>query len=198
MTALRTVRLYGHLGARFGREHRFHVRTAGEAVRACIANFPGFAQAVLAGAPGYRIWHGTEQLGERDLERPGAGVIRIVPVIAGAKDGKGIGQLILGAALIALPFAAPGLAAVSFAGTTVGAVATSIGISLALGGISSLLFAPPKPGGPAERPESRASAIFDGPVNTTAQGHPVPVGYGRLRVGSQVISAGLTVEVLPP
>ena len=38
--------------------------------------------------------------------------------------------------------------------------------------------------------------IFNGSVNTVGQGHPVPVGYGRLRVGSCVISAGIdTVDL---
>jgi predicted phage tail protein len=34
-------------------------------------------------------------------------------------------------------------------------------------------------------------------VNTTAQGHPVPVGYGRMIVGSAVISAGIDVDEIP-
>ena len=45
-----------------------------------------------------------------------------------------------------------------------------------------------------EKPENTPSTYFDGAVNTTAQGHPVPIGYGKLIVGSAVISAGLTVE----
>ena len=32
---------------------------------------------------------------------------------------------------------------------------------------------------------------FNGPVNTVSQGNPVPVGYGRLKIGSAVISSGL-------
>ncbi|HNQ32149.1 MAG TPA: hypothetical protein PKJ93_00055, partial [Methanoculleus sp.] len=33
-----------------------------------------------------------------------------------------------------------------------------------------------------------------GPVNTMAQGHPVPVGYGEMIVGSAVISAGIEID----
>ena len=40
-------------------------------------------------------------------------------------------------------------------------------------------------------PENKPSYNFNGPVNTTAQGHPVPLCYGRMIVGSAVISAGL-------
>ena len=52
----------------------------------------------------------------------------------------------------------------------------------------------PKATEPSERPENKPSYSFNGAVNTTAQGHPVPVGYGRLIVGSAVISAGIDVD----
>ena len=42
--------------------------------------------------------------------------------------------------------------------------------------------------------DNRASYIFNGAVNLTAQGNPVPLLYGRMRVGSVVVSAGLSVE----
>lgn len=45
--------------------------------------------------------------------------------------------------------------------------------------------------GDRERDTKDDSWIFDGPVNTTEQGNPVPVIYGRMRVGSVVGSAGL-------
>ena len=41
------------------------------------------------------------------------------------------------------------------------------------------------------------SYIFNGPVNTMAQGHPVPIGYGEMIVGSAVISAGISVDESP-
>ena len=62
------------------------------------------------------------------------------------------------------------------------------------GGIIQMLVPVPKTGDPSERPENKPSTYFDGAVNTMAQGHPVPLGYGKLMVGSAVISAGLTVE----
>ena len=31
-------------------------------------------------------------------------------------------------------------------------------------------------------------------MNTTAQGHPVPVGYGRLMVGGGLVSAGVSID----
>lgn len=46
-------------------------------------------------------------------------------------------------------------------------------------------------------PNNQPSYVFNGAVNTTAQGQPVPLGYGRMTVGSAVISAGITVEEIP-
>ncbi|MNL81044.1 Bacteriophage lambda tail assembly protein I [compost metagenome] len=46
----------------------------------------------------------------------------------------------------------------------------------------------------ADGPENGASYNFNGPVNTTAQGNPVPLLYGRMIVGSSVISAGIYAE----
>jgi predicted phage tail protein len=45
-----------------------------------------------------------------------------------------------------------------------------------LGGVSQLLFKPPKAAKPNERPENKPSFLFDEPVNTIAQGQCVPVG----------------------
>ena len=60
-------------------------------------------------------------------------------------------------------------------------------IAVAMGFIMKALFKPPKP---KEERQTR-SYLFSGPENTAAQGIPVPLGYGRLRVGSVVVSASL-------
>ena len=43
-------------------------------------------------------------------------------------------------------------------------------------------------------PDNGASYNFNGPVNTTAQGNPVPLLYGEMFVGSATISAGIYSE----
>lgn len=192
---LKTVLLYGALGQRFGRVHRLAVDTPAEAVRALSANFPAFEAYVARSESGYRVRY-SDAVAEnaRELHNPaGPGTIRIIPVVAGAKNG--MGGIFLGAALIAFAWWNPlGWSTIAFMGTTVGAAMTSIGVSLVLGGVTQMLAPQPKTPTVAERPENQPSYLFDGPVNTTAQGHPVPVGYGRLIVGSAVISAGISVE----
>ena len=42
---------------------------------------------------------------------------------------------------------------------------------------------------------SKSSMVFSNNVNTASQGAPLPLGYGRLKVGSQVIQA--TIKSYP-
>lgn len=189
---MKQVILYGHLAKRFGRHHQFDVRTPAEAVRALQANFPGFKEHVLRhNEPGYHVRVGKDYRDEDGLQYPVDGVIKIVPAVTGA---KGATAIILGAALIiAAPYAAGWLLAntamVGLA-TAVATYAPLVGMSLLLGGVSGLIAKPPKATS-VDRPENKASFSFDGPVNTVAQGNAIPVCYGRLIVGSQVVSASL-------
>lgn len=199
---MKTVMLYGFLGRQFGRVHRYDVRTPAEAVRALSVTLEGFRKALVDGGS-YRVLIG----GKSDICRDqmcdpvsGSETIRVIPVVAGA--GRGVGQIILGAAIIVAAFytggaslSASGFMAGGITTTFWGGIAVGIGSSLVMGGVSQMLFSPKGAGAPNERPENMPSYTFDGAVNTVAQGNPVPVLYGGpLIVGSQVISAGLSVE----
>lgn len=192
--SLRTIRLYGALGEQFGRVWRFDVKSPAEAVRALCSQLPGFRKHLQEhSAPGYRVLCDTQARGERELGLgTSAQTIRIVPVVAGA--GKGIGQIILGGALMAALWYVPGLNSVAL-GNTVWQGGMALGVSLVLGGISQAMTKTPSTSNQSvERPDNKPSYAFDGAINTAAQGNPVPVCYGELIVGSQVISAGLTTE----
>jgi predicted phage tail protein len=94
--------------------------------------------------------------------------------------------------------------------TTVGTVTSAIGAALILSGTAQLISPQPAdlPGltggyGGGGRNDSfnpvnndpadnRSSYIYNGAVNLTAQGNPVPICYGRMRVGSVVVSAGVS------
>lgn len=193
---MRTIRLYGHLGKRFGRSHQLDVRTPAEAIRALSANFQSFAKVIADGE--WRVLVGGKAQTIDQIQDPLAADISIVPAVGGA---GGFGKVVLGAALIAASFYLPGatyFSAASAFSIDAAAIASGIGTSLLIGGISEVLFAPPKASGAdvKERPENRPSYVFNGAVNTTGQGNPVPLCYGRLRVGSQVISAGLFSEAI--
>lgn len=200
---MRKIILHGNLAKEFGREHDYDVKDPAEAVRALCANFNNFAKFVInENINGYHIVTDIGDIGEDSLWNPCGQTIDIIPVIAGAKSS--FFRIILGIALIAAAIAIPVSSALAAPLFTVGGFAPSIasmafgiGASLVLGGVSQLLA--PTPKSPAERPDAPnnlPSFSFDGPVNTVAQGNSVPICYGRLRIGSVVISAGLDVDQL--
>jgi predicted phage tail protein len=189
-----TVILYGFLAEQFGKTHKLAIKTPAEAIRALSANYAGFKKAVVESGYEYRVLVGKEDRATEDgLHLPATKTIKIVPLVSGS---GGFGKVLLGAALIVASFYLPGatyFSAASSFSINASAIASSIGFSLLIGGVSQILFAPPKPkgSGESEKADNRPSYSFNGAVNTTGQGNPVPVAYGKLRVGSQVISAGI-------
>ena len=190
---LRTIRLYGKMGARFGREHRLAVANPAEAIRALCVLIPGFEKELMTSKDrgiGYAVFIGKQNLKEDELQvPPGQEDIRIAPVIMGSKNG-GIFNIILGVVLIATAWINPGniLAA---SGLLSASTVAGLGLSLALGGIIQVISPQPSGLSGVQSPDNGASYNFNGPVNVTAQGNPVPLLYGEMIVGSATISAGI-------
>jgi predicted phage tail protein len=70
-----------------------------------------------------------------------------------------------------------------------------LGVSLILQGIIMLLFPPEDP--KRREVESKidtSTYIFSNRVNNAVQGFPVPLVYGELRVGSNIISTNIVSE----
>jgi len=200
---LRTIRLYGYLGAQFGRVHRLAVASCAEAVQALCVLLPGFERELMTSKDrgvGYACFLGRRNLADDQLcDLAGQEDIRIAPVVQGAKRG-GLFTLVLGAALF---FAAPYMAGAAFAsgtalGTTLAPMIATYGVSmgklLMLSGVTQLLSPQQKGLSTADGPDNGASYNFNGPVNTSAQGNPVPLLYGELIIGSASISAGIFAE----
>lgn len=191
---MQTILLYGYLGREFGRVHKYDVKSPAEAIRALCVTLKGFRQAIRKDGAYRVLVAGKDALDKGRLTDPVSQkeTIRIVPVIAGA--GRGWGQFILGVALI---FASSGTYGWGEAlGATAASAVGAVGVSLAIGGISRMLMKTPGKQS-LEKADNRPSFGFDGAINTVAQGNPVPVLYGGpLMVGSQVVSAGLSVEQL--
>ena len=195
---MKTVILLGELGKRFGRKHLLDVSSPAEAIRALCANFREFRQFVATSANrnvAYRVINRRDDVKVDELHHPASQTIMFVPVIQGSgffeELGK-FGTLIFGGALIAASFFLPPLALVGTA--TLASVTFSVGVSLALGGVAQLLAPTPKAPMATDAEKQDPSYVFNGAVNTTAQGQAIPIGYGRLIVGSAVISAGISVE----
>lgn len=183
---LKTIRLYGKLGAKFGRVHRLAVANAAEAVRALCVTLPGFESHMSNAPGGYAVFYGRENVGHEALGHPaGRDDIRIAPIPAGAKQG-GIFQVVVGIVLIVAGFFT--------GGSTWGPAMMMAGAAMAVGGAVMMLSPQPSAAETADAANNRSSYAFNGAVNTQAQGNPVPLLYGELIVGSAVISGGVYVE----
>lgn len=191
-TELREVHLHGAL-RRFGRSFRLAVATPAEAVRALCVQVPGLRAALREGF--YRVTTGPRGR-RRDRDEDGltvgfGGPLHIVPVVAGAGGGKGLGWAlaIAGVALLGAAFAAPLLLGGGLlAGASIGGIsATTVGLvgaSLALQGVSMLLapkVATPGSAG-ADTGDKMDSFLFGGAPDRPVTGRPVPVGFGTFLV----------------
>ena len=203
---LRTIRLGGVLGKRFGRVHRLAVDSPAEALRALSvikAGFREFMENSHKNGVAYRFLIGGEALERSELKESlhmthgMRTTFELVPVISGAKSS--LGQILLGAALMAFAWwamPAMGFLAVGAKGAIFAPYVFGMGMSLALGGVAQLL-APKVKAENKEAVENKPSYMMNGAINTIAQGNPVPILYGRMRVGSQVVSAGITSNDIP-
>lgn len=192
---IRTVRLYGKLGARFGRRFELAVGSPAEAINALCVLLKGFRRELLESKSKgvtYAVFVGQRNLAKEELALPpGRGEIRIAPVLVGSKRG-GVLQTILGAVLVVVGAAISYFSAGSLSG--IGVPMMKFGGVMMLSGVVQMLSPLPRGLSAKDSPENGASYNFNGPVNTSAQGNPVPLLYGEMIVGSAVISGGIYAE----
>ena len=189
---LRTIHLLGYLGKKYGYEHRLDVGSVGEALKALNANFKGFLKDIKK-EERYNVTVGNfkeeNSLNEETIQMNyRKGDIWISPSIEGKK--QGVLTTVLGAVLIVVGIV------LSVYGYGLGTPLIKIGAGLMIGGVAMMLT--PVPGTPEynsrEKPDDRPSFLFDGPVNTNEQGGAIPIVYGRMLVGSTVVSTAIDVE----
>ncbi|MDE1012052.1 MAG: tail assembly protein [Paraburkholderia fungorum] len=185
----RTIRLYGRLGAMFGRVHRLVVNSPAQAVRALCIMVPGFERELMQSRDkgiAYAVFAGRRNLSYDELRYPaGHDEIRIAPILQGSKA-AGLFQTVLGAVMAAVGY--------YFGWTGVGAIVGNMGVAMMAGGMQQLLAPSPKGLSSKDSAANTASYAFNGPVNTEAQGGCVPLLYGELEIGSAVGSAGIYAE----
>ncbi len=198
MNTLKVIRLYGVLGAKFGRVHRLAIDSPREAIKALSVLYDGFEQylanAHLKGLE-FAVFKGKRNITEDELHLGTCEDIRIVPVVKGSKRG-GFFQTVIGVALIAAATYFTGGLGAAFSASGWAGAAAMTGASMAIGGVMQMLS--PQPSGLSMRQDSdnKPSYAFGGAVNTTAQGNPVPLlyGLGRREIGGAIISAGIYTE----
>jgi predicted phage tail protein len=193
-----TIILHGRLRKLFGREFLLDVDTPAEAIRALCRLKQGFQEFLSTSHTRgvvYQLLAGKESLSKDDLhlQFPGR-QYDLYPVPAGSKK-SGLFSIILGVVLIAAAFVTGG-GSLSFLAAGSHGLAAGIaqglfwmGASMVIGGIAQLIMSPKLDG--ASGGSNDRSYLFSGSNQTMQQGGPVPVGYGTLYVGAQVISMGI-------
>ena len=188
-----TVFLEGVMGRELGREWKFqNIRSARHALSMIEANTGKVMAWIRSNVKRYATYRVVceyedgrkEELGDTsysEMSQRGAKVMRFVPMISGA---SAVGRIVVGAVLMVVGFIVPGMQ-----------WAITIGASLALGGVAELLAPKPKSQSKTDE-DGKASYYFNGATNVTNQGSPVQLIYGRCLVGSQAISAAISVDQL--
>lgn len=177
---LKTIKLYGVLGKKFGKEFKLAVESTREAVKALSVQVPGFEQFMLTAHEqglAFAVFQDDENISEDQIDfETGAKVIKIVPKVIGA-GGNGILQTILGAVMVVI-----GVITQQY-------WAVGMGVGMMVGGIAQMLT--PKVDTEDQNQDgNRANKGFGGAVTTIAQGNPVPILYGQREVGGFIVNAG--------
>lgn len=213
MTRLTEINLHGRLGEEVGKKWNLAINSVSEAFRAIEIlskhKFYKFLSENDKKGVRYRVLiNGNDFTYEEKptLEKPETILnteltmnfkkldsIDVIPVLEGAKSGllaaiAGVLLIIVGILIVVGTLGG---------GTALGAGVIIAGLGLLAAGVINLISSPPKfddfrniDSGGASRP----SYLFNGPENITQEGGPVPVGYGRLIIGSQVISASYEIS----
>lgn len=169
------VRLHGILAKEFGEFFSFKLGKAKDVIRAIDANKKNFIKRINDLAKeGFNytlIVDGKKVSDFSEIEiKKEHKSIEIVPMIVGS------GPFIA----LVVPLLAPALGGGIMGNLILGVI--SIGLQM--------LLAPKPDAGPPISATTKAfdeSFKFSNKANVAAQGTPVPVGYGRLKVGSQVV-----------
>jgi len=198
---LRKLKLYGQLAEFIGhKEFEIKVNSVSQAVSFLIHNFPEVER--FMGPKYYQVKVGDYDIDKNELAYPvGKEDIHFIPVISGA--GRGMGKILLGAALIAGAFIVNPAISFSFKSGVTGfstltgvsgaltKAAIYVGASLVLSGVTDLLFPLPEPQKFSSEEDPQLSFNFSGVQNTSRAGTPVPIVYGEIITGSVVISAAI-------
>ncbi len=174
-----TVRFYGDL-KQFGAVFKLDIGSVSEAVRALVTQIPGLREHIEKGS--YKVRVDGRYIGNDDVQTVVNSTLHFTPVVQGAgKNLAAIGQIVVGIVMIVASFYTGGATAVAYFAS---------GAGMILGGVAQLLTKMPSMD-PMKDSEDLKSSSFSNLANMTAQGAPVPLIYGKMMVGSKVLSQGV-------
>jgi len=172
------VSVHGRLGELVGKTHQFACSKLSEVFSALEAN-TGKLRSYISRNKKRKFSVFVDGVGVKDknfnlVDVKGKEVV-ILPILMGA-----VGFTIMVAVTTATSIAKLSVGAI------IAAVVINIAFAIGMSLLMSKLLAPDDPDTAAT-----SSYVFGQAENNTRQGVPVPVGYGRFRVGSTVVSASL-------
>lgn len=195
------VRFYGSL-KQFGSNFRLDCKTPAEVIHALTSQIPKLRQFIQQGLFTVRV--GRDYFDNRYLEKglsqklKDDAIVHFTPTLKGSKRG-GLFGVITGVALIAGALAL-GPLGFSVIGANAAWMVGGLGASLLLGGVAQMLTKMPSMS-TGKDADKKQSTSFSNLSNMAAQGRPMPLAYGRIRVGSLIISQGvetMDIERQPP
>jgi len=191
---LKTIKLYGILAKKFGKQFKLDVANTREAIRALSAQIPGFEKFMLHAHEhglGFAVYQDKHNISEYEIDMStDAAVIKIVPKVIGAGGDNGVLQVVLGVVLVVAGYFTFG------ATSPYGMALIGAGVGMAIGGITQMLIPTVDTTQDGNQDGHRANKGFGGAVTTVAQGNPVPVLRGRREIGGFIVSAGQYPEDL--
>lgn len=179
------IRFYGNL-KQYGDKFNMSVETAAEAMNGLYCQIKGLKKQIMDGY--FRVRINGVDMSEDNLQFglhsriPQDAVIHIVPKTEGAKGGAfsfiaGAVMFVVGAIFYWTPMGYPLMAA---------------GLGLMIGGVAMMLTKLPKTDKSADGGTNK-NTYFSNLDNTIAQGAPVPPCFGKIKIGSKVLSQGLEI-----
>lgn len=190
---MRTIKLGGVLGKKFGQEYTLDVHSFRDAMAALCMMKPGFEKYLRTAEERglvFAVFVDERNLGEQELDLVGQceGDIRIQPVIQGSKQ-AGMFQTLLGAVLIVAGLFTGGTT------STLGMGVLAAGAAVGLGGVVQMLSPTTKASAEGKNDDgNNPSYGFGGAVTTIAHGNPYPLLYGEREVGGAVESGGIYTQ----
>ena len=184
---LKTIKLHGILGKKFGKFFKLDVQTAREATHAIACQNAEFKRFMLESDKlglKFAVFLGRKNITENDIDNvTDTDVIHIVPRIVGS-GGSSFNwlQVVAGAVLIGVGVV------MGFNPALIGA-----GAGLLMGGVAGLLM--PTVDMSNQDPDgNKANKGFGSAITTVSQGNPVPILYGEREIGGFYASGGIYAE----
>lgn len=174
------VYFYGELREEFGDSFEVEARTPREAVTALMYQSQKYKD--ILGSNDWHIMLGGKEgidISEDQLDME-LGRVREVHLIPRVEGSGGVFNFIVGIVLVVVGAWTmnPGLIAA--------------GVGMMVGGIIQMTTKIPGTQDiNRESADDKASFLFNSPTNSSTQGVAIPRGYGRMLIGSQVVSAAL-------